>query len=75
MLTLQLPLSAFRRRQVVAAFTLLDTADTGVISLDTVLTAFQAGKHPTVVSSRREAADVLKDFRDTFQCGLRDRKV
>ena len=71
----QEPLSPFRRRLVVAAFNLIDTAERGSVSVDAVLAAFHAGKHPSVTSSKRDAEEVYRDFQTTLQCDVGTERV
>jgi Ca2+-binding EF-hand superfamily protein len=63
------PLSAARRSLVNLAFDTLDRAGKGLVTPEDIVGVYDASKHPDVVSGQRSAADVLREFLDTFDVG------
>jgi hypothetical protein len=58
-----------RRNLVLQAFNKLDTNGDGIIEPDDLINIYDAAQHPDVISGRKSAADVLREFLDTFDIG------
>jgi hypothetical protein len=58
-----------RRNLVLQAFNKLDTNGDGIIEPDDLINIYDATQHPDVISGRKSAADVLREFLDTFDIG------
>ena len=69
-------LNARRKALVGQAFERLDKDGSGVIEPDEIVDAYDASKHPDVLSGRKTAGEVLGEFLDTFDVGgVHDGKV
>lgn len=55
-----------RRQLVLMAFEVLDANHRGVVEFSDIQAKYSADKHPDVISGKRSAADVLREFMDTF---------
>merc|ERR1711924_483570 len=55
-----------RKQLVLIAFEILDKNKSGAIDLDDITEAYDASKHPDVISGKRTATDVLREFLDTI---------
>ena len=65
-----------RRGMVMQAFERLDKDGSGVIEPDDIVDAYDASKHPDVISGKKTANDVYREFLDTFDVGgVHDGKV
>lgn len=64
-----------RRQLVLQAFEILDKDHTGEVELNDISAVYSADKHPDVISGKRSAEDVLKEFLDTFDTMEKDGKV
>ena len=70
------PMSENRVRLVNMAFDIIDKDGSGEVDGTEVASMFDASKHPEVLSRRKSAAQVLKEFLDTFDVGgVKDGKV
>ena len=69
-------MSERRLKLVDLAFDVLDKNGNGLLEPDDIIGAYDASRHPDVISGRRSATDVLKEFLDTFDVGgVHDGKV
>ena len=69
-------MNARRRGMVLQAFARLDKDGSGVIEPDDIVDAYDASKHPDVISGKKTANDVYREFLDTFDVGgVHDGKV
>ncbi|RYG58701.1 EF-hand domain-containing protein, partial [archaeon] len=58
------------------AFSVLDKTGNGIIEPDDLINAYDSSKHPDVLTGKRTADDVLREFLDTFDVGgVKDGKV
>ena len=62
-------LSERRKRLIGLAFDKLDKNGSGVIDPEDVLDCYDASKHPDVISGKKSAEEVLREFLDTFDVG------
>jgi Ca2+-binding EF-hand superfamily protein len=58
-----------RLRMVRMAFEVIDGDRSGVLDMQDVVSKYNASKHPDVISGRRSAGEVLREFLDTFDVG------
>jgi len=63
------PLSERRLALIKQAFAIIDKDGSGVIEAHEVAGAFDASKHPEVISGKKTAQQVLEDFLKTFDVG------
>ena len=69
-------MSERRTRLVELAFNRLDRNGSGLLEPDDIIGIYDSSRHPDVLSGRRSADDVLKEFLDTFDVGgVHDGKV
>ena len=65
-----------RKALVDTAFNILDKSGDGIIDVDEIISVYNADKHPDVLSGKRTANEVLREFLDTFDVGgVHDGKV
>jgi len=62
-------MSERRKRLVALAFNKLDKDGNGMIEPDDIIGTYDASRHPDVLSGKRSANDVLREFLDTFDVG------
>lgn len=70
------PLNDKRLALVHLAFSVLDKDGSGIVDGQEIASMYDASKHPEVMAKRRTAAQVLREFLDTFDVGgVKDGKV
>merc|ERR1712224_309256 len=69
------PLSQRRVDAINRAFDILDTNRNSVIELEEIYSKYNAKEHPEVKSAKRTEEDVLREFLDTFDGGVKDGRV
>eukprot|EP01031_Cornospumella_fuschlensis_P036535 gene36535-44323_t len=70
------PLSHRRKNMISLAFSVLDKTGNGIIEPDDLINSYDPSKHPDVLTGKRTADDVLREFLDTFDVGgVKDGKV
>ena len=63
------PMNQRRRDLVALAFQQLDKDGSGLIDATDIVDAYDASKHPDVISGKKSNAEVLSEFLDTFDVG------
>ena len=63
------PLSDRRKELIKAAFAQMDEDGNGIIEAHEVARAYDASKHPLVISGQKEPKEVLEEFLRTFDVG------
>lgn len=63
------PMTKKRQDLVKMAFRILDTDGSGEVDAQEIAAKYDASKHPEVMSKKRTAADVLKEFLANFDVG------
>lgn len=53
----------------------MDADKSGIIELNDIQAKYDASKHPDVIARKRTADEVLREFLDTFDSGVKDGKV
>eukprot|EP01036_Dinobryon_divergens_P026256 gene26256-34880_t len=70
------PMSDRRAKLVDLAFDRLDRSGNGLLEPDDIIGVYDSSRHPDVLTGRRSADEVLKEFLDTFDIGgVHDGKV
>merc|ERR1719158_2418736 len=69
------PLSQRRVDAINRAFDILDTNRNSVIELEEIYSKYNAKEHPEVKAGKRTEEDVLREFLDTFDGGVKDGRV
>jgi Ca2+-binding EF-hand superfamily protein len=65
-----------RRAQLtLLAFDILDSKKQGYVDIDDIADKYDAKAHPDVITGKKTAKEVLKEFLDTFDQGDKDGKV
>jgi Ca2+-binding EF-hand superfamily protein len=64
-----------REQMVLLAFDVIDKDKSGILDLDDITEAYDASKHPDVISGKKTKGAVLREFLDTFDGGEKDGKV
>jgi len=64
-----------RTTLVLMAFQVIDKDGSGILDMDDIKDVYDASKHPDVISGKRKASAILKEFLDTFDQGDKDGKV
>jgi len=64
-----------REQMVLLAFDVIDKDKSGIMDLDDITEAYDASKHPDVISGKKTKAAVLREFIDNFDAGEKDGKV
>ena len=64
--TFREPLNERRLSLVKATFSRLDRNDTGIVDASEVAQAYNASKHPEVLSGSKTAEEVYAEFLDTY---------
>eukprot|EP01038_Epipyxis_sp_PR26KG_P004385 gene4385-6201_t len=63
------PLSARRRNLINLAFDVIDKDGSGIVEPGDLIDRYDASKHPDVISRKKTADEVMKEFLDTFDVG------
>eukprot|EP00736_Rhodelphis_marinus_P011918 Rmarinus@m.15932 len=61
-----------RQKFVNMAFDIIDKDGNGTLELVDIVGTYDASKHPDVISGKRTASEVLREFLDTFDGGEKD---
>jgi len=68
------PMNNRRQTMVLMAFEIMDKDKSGVINIDDIRGVYNADKHPDVISHKRTADSVLREFLETFEGGIGAKK-
>lgn len=68
-------LNANRQVFVDKAFEIMDVNKNGVVDLSDIVSRYSADKHPEVISGKKTKNEVLREFLDTFDGGVKDGTV
>lgn len=69
------PMNERRQQLALSAFEVFDSDKSGTIDMKDIEAKYDASRHPDVISGRRTAAEVLREFLDTFDSYDKDGKV
>lgn len=64
------PMNQRRQNLALMAFEIMDKDKSGVIDINDIRGVYNADKHPDVISHKRTADSVLREFLDTFEGGI-----